>query len=63
MTSIITSATQAAHSAAASLLAKAQIEPGQPIPQVDVKESAPDQTTTIPLTGKNVIVSRMQSGD
>ncbi|KAK7460580.1 hypothetical protein VKT23_009301 [Stygiomarasmius scandens] len=56
MTSIITSATQAAHSAAASLLAKAQIQPGQPIPQVDVKESAPDQTTTIPLTGKNVIV-------
>ncbi|KAF8152353.1 Redoxin [Crassisporium funariophilum] len=56
MTSVIASAAQAAHSVAASLLAKAQIQPGDIIPASEIKEDAPDKATTLTLTGKNIII-------
>lgn len=56
MASILASATQAVHSAAASLLAKAQIEPGATIPLQKVKEDAADTPFPLVLKGKNVIV-------
>jgi hypothetical protein len=47
MTSILVSATQAAHSAAASLLSKAQIAPGGTIPSgIKVKENQVRQTSS-----------------
>lgn len=57
MTSVIASAAQAAHHVAASLLAKAQIEPGQEIPTFEIKEDSPDKATALNLSGKNIIVS------
>ncbi|KDQ52550.1 hypothetical protein JAAARDRAFT_40154 [Jaapia argillacea MUCL 33604] len=57
MTSIITGAAQALHSAAASALAAAQIAPGDVVPVVSVKESGePVKTFPLKLTGKNIIV-------
>lgn len=57
MASILASATQAAHSAAAGLLSKAHVTPGSTLPAgVHVKEDAPDKTFELALTGKNVIV-------
>ncbi|KAF5350879.1 hypothetical protein D9758_010483 [Tetrapyrgos nigripes] len=59
MTSIINTATQAAHAAAASLVAKAQIKPGDAIPSTQnlLKEDAADKPlASLSLTGKNVIV-------
>jgi hypothetical protein len=53
MTSILASATQAAHSAAASYLSKAQVTPGSVIPTgIKVKEDAPDAPFELVLTGK-----------
>lgn len=58
MASILASATQAAHSAAASLLSAVQIKPGSTIPtSVSVKEDSPEHGFTLEgLTGKNVFV-------
>jgi len=59
MTSVIASAAQAAHSVAASLLANAQIAPGGTIPTAEVKSTAPDKTSPLTLTGKNILVSHI----
>ncbi|EGN91670.1 hypothetical protein SERLA73DRAFT_192164 [Serpula lacrymans var. lacrymans S7.3] len=56
MTSIITGAAQAAHSAAASLLSTVQIEVGDPIPAKIVKEEDPERSFALDLKGKNIIV-------
>ncbi|PPQ85943.1 hypothetical protein CVT25_001793 [Psilocybe cyanescens] len=56
MTSVIASAAQAAHSIAASLLAHAQIKPGDSIPKTEIKEDAPDKADPLVLTGKNVLI-------
>ncbi|KAH9475352.1 Peroxisomal membrane associated protein 20 [Psilocybe cubensis] len=56
MSSIIASAGEAAHSFVASLLAHAQINPGDTIPKTEIKEDAPDQTVPLVLTGKNVLI-------
>lgn len=57
MTSVLASATQAAHSAAASLLAKAQIAPGGTIPSgIKVKEDSAETPFEFAPTGKNIIV-------
>ncbi|KAI0338155.1 Redoxin [Trametopsis cervina] len=58
MASILSSVTNAAHSAAANLLSAAQVQPGATIPtSVTVKEEAPDKTFTFAgLTGRNVFV-------
>ncbi|KZT20714.1 Redoxin-domain-containing protein [Neolentinus lepideus HHB14362 ss-1] len=59
MTSIITGAASALHSAAATALAKAQVQPGDVIPAEKVKEAgnaAPDAAFPLKLTGKNIIV-------
>jgi hypothetical protein len=53
MTSILVSATQAAHSAAASLLSKAQIAPGVVISTgLKVKENEVETPFELVLTGK-----------
>lgn len=57
MTSILASATQAAHSAAASILAKAEIKPGESLPAATVKEDNPEKSFTLnDIPGKIVIV-------
>lgn len=57
MTSILASATQAAHSAAASLLAKAEIKVGETLPAATVKESSPEESFSLNnIPGKIVIV-------
>ncbi|GJE94031.1 peroxiredoxin [Phanerochaete sordida] len=58
MASVLSSVTNAAHSAAVSLLASAQITAGSDLPiKVPVKEEAADQETTFAsLEGKNVII-------
>lgn len=62
MTSLLASATQAAHSAAASLLAKAEIKPGENIPAATVKEDNPEKSFTLnDIPGKIVIVRTYQS--
>ncbi|EIM85131.1 Redoxin [Stereum hirsutum FP-91666 SS1] len=56
MASIITSAAKSAHAAAATLLEKAQAKPGDKIPiTVTVKEQSPAETTTLDLTGRNIL--------
>lgn len=58
MTSIITGTAQAAHSALASLLANAQIKPGESIPEdIKVKENDAMAAEAFKLVGTNVIVS------
>ncbi len=58
MTSIITGTAQAAHSAFASLLANAQIKPGESIPvNIKVKENDAMAAEALELVGTNVIVS------
>lgn len=58
MTSILKTMTESAHAAVASLLAAAEIKPGDTIPTTEVKENDPIKTTTLGnLTGKNIIVS------
>ncbi|KAF9003106.1 Redoxin [Cyathus striatus] len=56
MTSIVTSAAQAAHSAASALLSKAEIKPGESIPASKVKEDDAHDGSPLTLTGKNIIV-------
>ncbi|KAJ8689091.1 hypothetical protein PTI98_013152 [Pleurotus ostreatus] len=57
MTSIITGTAQAAHSALASLLANAQIKPGESIPEdIKVKENDAMAAEAFKLVGTNVIV-------
>ncbi|KAH9946572.1 Redoxin [Amylocystis lapponica] len=58
MTTMLASATDAAHHAAATLLSPAQITPGSTIPTaVPVKEDSPTETFTFEgLTGLNVFV-------
>ncbi|KAG1818088.1 Redoxin-domain-containing protein [Suillus subaureus] len=56
MASILTNVAQAAHSAAAAVLSAAQIEVGEPIPQKLVKEEDPERSTTLDLSGKNIIL-------
>ncbi|PFH46536.1 hypothetical protein AMATHDRAFT_69595 [Amanita thiersii Skay4041] len=56
MSSILTSATQTAHSVAATLLSKSQVQPGNAISFKDVKEEAPDQAAALELKGRNIIV-------
>ncbi|KAI0067523.1 Redoxin [Artomyces pyxidatus] len=57
MTSIVTSAAKTAHAAAASLLQKAQVKPGDKIPLTEtVKELSPAEATTLELAGINIIV-------
>ncbi|EPQ53212.1 Redoxin-domain-containing protein [Gloeophyllum trabeum ATCC 11539] len=59
MTSVITGAAQALHSAAAAALSKAQVKPGDVVPAEKVKEAgnaAPDAAFPLKLEGKNVIV-------
>jgi len=57
MTSIIASAAQTAHAAAASLLEKAQVKVGDKISNESVKEDNPGKAITLNLTGKNIIVA------
>lgn len=56
MTSILSSATQTAHSLVTTLLATAQVKPGSVIPALNVKEDAGDQAQPLALKGRNVIV-------
>ena len=58
MASEIASVPQVAHSA--SLLSAVQIKVGDPIPDVKVKESSPqDSLSLADLPGKNIIVRRL----
>jgi 2-Cys peroxiredoxin 5 len=54
--SLVSSAAQTAHSIATSILARAQIQPGQTIPSAEVKENSPEKTENLVLSGKNVLV-------
>ncbi|KAI9569979.1 Redoxin-domain-containing protein [Boletus coccyginus] len=56
MTSILTGAARAAHSAAATVLSAGQISVGDEIPAVNVKEDNPDQPFTLDLSGKCIIL-------
>ncbi|TFK51496.1 Redoxin-domain-containing protein [Heliocybe sulcata] len=59
MTSVITGAASALHSAAAAALSAAQVQPGSVIPAEKVKEAgkaAPDTAFPLKLTGKNIII-------
>lgn len=57
MTSVLASATHTAHAAAAALLAKAQIKPGEAIPSgVKVKEDSVEIPFEFNLTGRNLIL-------
>ncbi|KAF8493589.1 Redoxin-domain-containing protein [Gautieria morchelliformis] len=57
LTSATTSAADAAHAAAASVLAMSQIKPGASLPDVPVKEDSPEETFSLAnLPGKNIIV-------
>jgi hypothetical protein len=58
MASILTAATEAAHSAVGGLLAKAQVQPGGTVPSISVKEEDPASPFELKLEGKNVIVSK-----
>ena len=56
MASAIATIAHAAHNVASSLIANAQIQPGAVIPAQEIKEDAPDKTSPLVLTGKNIIV-------
>ncbi|KAF8451977.1 Redoxin-domain-containing protein [Boletus edulis BED1] len=56
MASILTGAARAAHSAVASVLAAGQINTGNEIPAVNVKEDNPEKGFTLDLSGKNIIL-------
>jgi 2-Cys peroxiredoxin 5 len=57
MSAILVSASQAAHTAAAALLSKAQIKPGETIPTgVKVKEDSVETPFELVLTGKNLVL-------
>jgi hypothetical protein len=56
MACAIATIAHAAHNVASSLIADAQIQPGGVIPAQEIKEDAPDKTSPLVLTGKNIIV-------
>ncbi|KAF8621701.1 hypothetical protein AX15_007562 [Amanita polypyramis BW_CC] len=56
MTSVLSTATQTAHSLAVSLLSTGLVKPGSTIPSVEVKEDSAEQTIPLSLRGKNIIV-------
>lgn len=56
MASIVTGATRAAHSAAATVLSAAQIQTGEQIHTKPLKEDDPVKRVTLDLAGKNIIV-------
>ena len=57
ISSAVTSATKAAHSAVVSLASATQITPGSPVPNVSVKVNSPTETLNFStLPGKNVVV-------
>ncbi|KXN85163.1 Putative peroxiredoxin pmp20 [Leucoagaricus sp. SymC.cos] len=57
MATALASAAQAAHSVAASILARAQVQPGTDIPSsTDLKENAADESKQLDLNGKNLII-------
>lgn len=56
MASILTGTARAAHSAAASVLAAGQINVGDKIPALNVKEDNPEKSFELDLSGKNIIV-------
>ncbi|PBK83390.1 thioredoxin-like protein, partial [Armillaria gallica] len=56
MASIIAGAAHTAHSTAASLLSSAQIHPGKTLPPLKVKETSPERTETVQLSGTSIIV-------
>lgn len=58
MASLVASATDAAHSAAVSIMSAAQVKPGATLPvSVPVKEQEAAKTFTLDgLSGKNVLV-------
>ncbi|KAH7886631.1 Redoxin-domain-containing protein [Phlebopus sp. FC_14] len=56
MASILTGAARAAHSAAATVLAAAQITAGEDIPLKNVKEEDPEKSVILDLSGKNIIL-------
>lgn len=56
MASAIATIAHAAHNVASSLIADAQIQPGAVIPAQEIKEDAPDKTSALVLTGKNIII-------
>ncbi|KAF8638129.1 hypothetical protein AX17_002428 [Amanita inopinata Kibby_2008] len=56
MTSVLSSATQTAHSIAASLLSNSPIKPGGTIPSQDVKEDSAEHSAPLTLKGKNIIL-------
>jgi len=56
MTSIISTAAQAAHTVAASILAHAPIQVGQNVPVAEVKEDSPEKAERLVLKGKNILV-------
>ena len=50
-------ATQAAHAGVTSLLAKAQVRPGDTLPPIAVKEADPNESFNLDnISGKNIIV-------
>jgi len=56
MATLLSSAAQIAHSAAAGALSKAQVAPGDEIQAVAIKENAPDKEEQLVLSGRNIIV-------
>ncbi|KAF8550703.1 Redoxin [Imleria badia] len=56
MASILTGAARVAHSAASNVLAAGQIRVGDEIPALSVKEDNPEQSFTLDLRGKNIIL-------
>ncbi|KAK1218430.1 hypothetical protein PQX77_018894 [Marasmius sp. AFHP31] len=56
MASVLASATQAAHSAVASLLSVAQVKPGSEVTSHPVKEESPFEPVTPKFEGKTVIL-------
>lgn len=57
ISSAVTSATKAAHSAVVSLASASQITVGSPVPDVNVKVNSPTETLNFStLPGKNVVV-------
>jgi 2-Cys peroxiredoxin 5 len=57
MATALATAAQAAHSVATSILGRAQIQSGASIPSsADLKENAAEETKTLDLGGKNLIV-------
>ncbi|KAF8878149.1 Redoxin-domain-containing protein [Mucidula mucida] len=56
MTSLLSTAAQAAHSATTTLLSAIQITPGREVPEANIKETSPEQAGPMNLLGKNLIL-------